>query len=151
VRPKFRPFCRFLRFQTKKRAIVCLVTDLFDSSAKDAHSPEQTAAYLKRLEKPIRAISARHDLIIVEVTDPAEQELPNVGLLRVKDPETQKVALIDTSDAQVRKKYAARMQQERRLIRENLTRLGAEHVVVSTKEDTGLALVKFLKRRASRA
>nr|AUN36967.1 protein PA3071 [uncultured bacterium] len=56
-------------------------------------------------ETALRVANKRHDMIAVAVTDPREEQLPNVGLAAVRDPETGVEVLVDTSDAGVRKAY----------------------------------------------
>ena len=69
----------------------------------------------------------RHDLIAVRVTDPREEELPAVGLLRVEDAETGERLLVDTSSRRVRDAYAAAAVQRREAVRQ-LARVGRRSI-----------------------
>lgn len=66
-------------------------------------------------DRPLRELARRHDLIAVRIDDPAERELPDVGGMPVRDPETGEQLWVDTSDPQVRSAY-------RRLVAEHRTR-----------------------------
>jgi uncharacterized protein (DUF58 family) len=126
---------------SKQRAIVALISDL--------QSPvgPPSAAALGKADKPLRVLACRHDLIALEVEDPIEAELPDAGLVSVRDPETGRTALIDTSDVRVRATYQERMRVERRRVRDALEKLGVDHVRVADRESAN-TLVRFLRRRA---
>jgi uncharacterized protein (DUF58 family) len=123
---------------SKQRAIVALVTDLIGC-------PLGTAAG-NALEKKLKVLARRHDLLVIEVRDPIEDELPNAGLVSVRDPETGKLALVDSASASVRAAYKGAAQRERARVRSALERIGVDRVEVSERE-SAQALVRFLRRR----
>src|SRR5258705_3923094 len=57
--------------------------------------------------RPLRKLAVRHDVLAIEITDPREMELVDVGILAVADPETGQVHEIQTSDRRLRERYAA--------------------------------------------
>jgi uncharacterized protein (DUF58 family) len=130
---------------SRQRAIVALVSDLFDARWDGARSISEE---LSALEKPLRVLARRHDLMVVEVEDALEQELPDVGLLSLRDPETGRTALVDTGSRRGRKLYLQRMRRERDDVRARLSRLGVDRVTLRCGADSSQALVKFLRRRA---
>jgi len=79
-----------------RRAIVFLISD-FQSPG----DPEATRAELRRA---MRQTNRRHDLIAVQVADPREMELPNVGVLALEDAETGEVIELDTANSAIRKR-----------------------------------------------
>jgi uncharacterized protein (DUF58 family) len=81
------------------------------------------------------ALGARHSVLAVEVTDPLEAELPDAGLLTVRDPERGHLVDIDTSDARVRAAYAAAEGERRADVATRLRRAGARHLRLSTGGD----------------
>jgi len=83
----------------------------------------------------LSALGARHAVLGVEVTDPLEAALPDVGPLLLRDPETGELASLDTSDARVREAYASAETQRRDRVSAALRRAGARHVALSTGED----------------
>jgi uncharacterized protein (DUF58 family) len=136
---------------SKQRAIVALVTDLAETRADGLRAgpltrSAQGASSLGALEKPLKALARRHDLLVVEVEDPLDLELPNAGLVAIVDPETGKRALVDTGAATVRATYRERMKAERARVRAALERLGVDRVTVSDRESSA-PLVRFLRRR----
>ncbi|MCP4502474.1 MAG: DUF58 domain-containing protein [Deltaproteobacteria bacterium] len=135
---------------SKQRAIVALISDMLDPSADGLLSPFSTKendAPLSQIERSLKVLSRRHELMVVEVLDPAELELPDVGLLSVQDPETGRQKLVDTRVKKTRDLYADRMKSERDALRSRLSRLGVEHVHLSTADDASQALVRFLRAR----
>jgi uncharacterized protein (DUF58 family) len=134
---------------SRQRAIVALISDLFDSRSEGDDAGAERV--LAPLEKPLKGLARRHDLMLLEVTDPLEEELPDVGLLMVKDPETGREVLVDTRRRAARDLYARRMRSEREKVRGRVRRLGVEQLTLRCGRDAGPALVRFLQRRARRA
>ncbi|HEY2813421.1 MAG TPA: DUF58 domain-containing protein [Acidimicrobiales bacterium] len=99
---------------------------------------------------PLRRLAVRHDVLAVEVIDPREMTLSDVGMLHVIDPETGQVREIQTSDAGLRARYAAAATQQREEISQAIRASGGHHLVLRTDEDWLRALVRFvlLRRRA---
>jgi uncharacterized protein (DUF58 family) len=101
-------------------------------------------------ERPLRAMSHRHEVIAVEVVDPREIELPDVGLIAVVDPETGRRRLIDTAQEGVRERYAALAAQRRADVASRLKTCGADHLVLRTDRDWVLDFVRFVSGRKAR-
>jgi uncharacterized protein (DUF58 family) len=80
----------------------------------------------------LRALHQRHSLIAVEVCDPREQSLPDVGVLRLVDPESGTQVEADTRDAVLRERYEKGERERRAGVRDELRAAGAEHVVLDT-------------------
>lgn len=94
--------------------------------------------------RPMRALSARHGVLALEVVDPREQALPDVGELVLADPETGRQLRVDTGSAALRERFATEAAAERDELRRELRRSGADHVVLSTSGDWLRPLAKFL-------
>ena len=92
-------------------------------------------------------LAGRHDVIAVEVRDPREQELPNVGELWLVDPETGRRLRVDTRSAKLRARFAEAARVERSSLADTLAGIGVRHVVLSTSGDWLRVLVPFLRRR----
>jgi uncharacterized protein (DUF58 family) len=97
--------------------------------------------------RPLLELAGRHDVIAVEIRDPREQELSNVGLLWLVDPETGRQLRVDTRSRRLRERFAAAATAERSQVRQIFTSVGARHVVLSTEGDWLRHLVVFLRRR----
>ena len=100
--------------------------------------------------RPLLELAGRHDVLAVEVRDPREQELANVGDLWLVDPETGEQLRVDTRDARLRERFAAAAREERSGLARTLAALGVRHVVVSTSGDWLRTLAVFLRRSAGR-
>jgi uncharacterized protein (DUF58 family) len=97
--------------------------------------------------RPLLELAGRHDVIAVEIRDPREQALSNVGLLWLVDPETGRQLRVDTRSRRLRERFAAAADAERGQVRQVLTAVGARHVVLSTEGDWLRSFVAFLRRR----
>jgi uncharacterized protein (DUF58 family) len=84
---------------------------------------------------PFMELAGRHELIAVEIRDPREQELPNVGELWLVDPETGRQLRVDTSKKKLRERFAAAAAAERAEVAATIAETGARHVVLSTAGD----------------
>jgi uncharacterized protein (DUF58 family) len=101
-------------------------------------------------ERPLRALSHRHEVIAIEVTDPREVDLPDVGLISVVDPETGRRRLVDTSNAQTRQAYNELAAERRADVAARLKTCGADHLAIQTDRDWVLDFVRFVSARKTR-
>ncbi|MGA8114213.1 MAG: DUF58 domain-containing protein [Actinocatenispora sp.] len=94
-------------------------------------------------ERPLRRLAVRHDVLAVEVLDPRELELPDVGVLELVDPESGAVHEVQTTPA-VRARYAAAAAEQRAGISATLRRAGVGHLRLRTDSDWLLDIVRFV-------
>ena len=102
------------------------------------------------LERALRACAAKHDVVAVHLSDPREQELPDVGRVCLEDPETYQQVILNTSDPDVRAQYAERVQESRDQICAMLARNNAECIPVLTDADYLPALKAYFRSRRRR-
>jgi uncharacterized protein (DUF58 family) len=97
--------------------------------------------------KPLLEIMSRHEVLAVEIRDPREQELPDVGDLWLVDPETGRQVRVDTGSSALRARFADAAAQERTGVARVLTALGVPHAVLWTSGDWLRAFATFLGAR----
>ena len=103
------------------------------------------------IERPLKLLAQRHDLIAVTVEDPSELELPDVGVARLVDPETGTVLDVDTSDPRVRLAYLTRVHDDGERRKRLLRRLAIDEVLVRTNGSIIEPLFRFFRARETRA
>ncbi|WP_322818803.1 DUF58 domain-containing protein [Tepidiforma sp.] len=86
-------------------------------------------------ERPLLELCGRHDVVAVEIGDPRELELPDVGELWLVDPETGRRLRVDTGSRRLRERFAAAAAAERAEVGRAIARAGARHIVLSTAGD----------------
>ena len=96
-------------------------------------------------QAPLRALAQRHTVTAIEITDPREAELPDVGQLVLMDPETGDVLEADTASPRVRSAFAAAETERRAAVAEALRRARAHHVTLSTDGDWLRELARVLR------
>ncbi|HVR55061.1 MAG TPA: DUF58 domain-containing protein [Pseudorhodoferax sp.] len=103
-------------------------------------------------EKPLAQLAQRHEVLAVRLLDPLELELPDLGLIPIRDAETGEQLLVDTSDAGFRKRFARIAAQREAELRQALAEAGVDALELSTDDDLAAAIVRFaeLRRRRSR-
>ena len=116
------------------RAIVFLISDLLDPG----------------LERPLKYLSQRHDVVVAPLEDPSEWLLPDIGVARFVDPETGQVVSVNTSDKRVREGFRQAADAERSARRQLLRRLAIDEVPVNTKDGYLEALLRFFRARGTR-
>jgi uncharacterized protein (DUF58 family) len=121
----------FLSSSVKRGAVVILASDFFSPFDK----------------KKIEILAKKHDFICLRAVDPRDTELPNVGLLRVEDPETGESAVLPTGSASFRKEYAETQKKLRDAMSKVLKKSGASLVDLPTQEEPAKALYKFFRSR----
>ena len=128
---------RYLTNALKKRCNAFVLSDLIDADA-DANP---------RYEEAIKVAANRHDISVVEVYDPLEREIPNVGLVNIKDSETGKTAWVDTGSRKVREAYGAWFASLRANEDKLLSKYNIDRVKVAVDEDYVKALMMLFSQR----
>jgi uncharacterized protein (DUF58 family) len=100
--------------------------------------------------RPLRRIAARHETIAIEIIDPRELTLPDVGVLQVVDPRTGFTREIPTGSKRTRARYEAAATEQRAAIAEAIRLAGVDHLVLRTDRDWLLDVVRFVADRRSR-
>jgi uncharacterized protein (DUF58 family) len=99
---------------------------------------------------PLLQLASRHAVVAVEITDPREQELPNVGHLWLVDPETGRKLHVDTARRKLRERFAVAASEERDALARELAALGVPHLVLSTSGDWLRRYAAFVARERRR-
>ncbi len=104
-------------------------------------------------EAPLAHLAERHDVVAVHMTDPAEQTIPDLGLVTMEDPETGEQFFVDTGDASFRERYAALATEHAGNVRQTCARYGAGFMQLATDQSLldNLARVARERRRLPRA
>jgi uncharacterized protein (DUF58 family) len=123
----------------KHRAIVFLVSDFLGPG----FTPDT-------LRIPLGIAARRHDVVAIPITDPAEAELPSVGLMDVEDMETGEIVSVNTSSARLRKDYREHMQAAQARRDRMFRQLNIDSIALRTDEDFTPKLHKFFQVRARR-
>ncbi|MEU3626488.1 DUF58 domain-containing protein [Amycolatopsis coloradensis] len=100
-------------------------------------------------QRPLRALGGHHDLIAIEVLDPRDIDLPDVGTVVLVDPETGKQREVHAS-ALLRKEFGAAAHAHRQEVAAALRRAGAAHLVLRTDSDWIADMVRFVVARKRR-
>ena len=126
---------------TNRRAIMFLLSDF--------ELPNQDQA-LADLRRAVRLASRRHDLVALHVHDLRETELPDVGQLAIEDAESGELIELDTTDDNVRSRFAELAQQRVNNLRRALAAEGVDALNLDTREPYEPALRSFFKNRERR-
>jgi uncharacterized protein (DUF58 family) len=105
----------------------------------------------ERFERALTAVTARHDVVAIHLTDPLDYELPDVGLLALRDPETGRRTVVDTSAQAAREEYARLVNGEAEHSRRLFRKLGVDQVRLEAGRPFAPALLGFFRRRERRA
>jgi uncharacterized protein (DUF58 family) len=99
---------------------------------------------------PMLRLASRQAVVAVEIRDPREQELPNVGHVWLVDPETGRKLHVDTARRRLRERFAAEAAEERAGLARELASLGVPHLILSTAGDWLRPFASFLARERRR-
>lgn len=126
---------RRTRLTARRRGLVVVISDLLDDGP---------------WARELRELAARHEVVVAEVRDPRESELPPVGLLTLVDPETGRRVEVQTSNARVRARFADAAREQRAARERAVRSAGAAHLVLSTDRDWLLDIARFVVARRRR-
>ncbi len=101
-------------------------------------------------ERTLGLLAQRHDVVVVRLFDPLEQQLPDLGLLPMRDAETGDYLLVDTHDRGFRQRFAQLSQEREQALRQTLARSGVDALELRTDDDLMEALVRFCQLRRQR-
>jgi uncharacterized protein (DUF58 family) len=101
-------------------------------------------------ERPLKLLAQRHDVVAVSVEDPSERILPDIGLVRLIDPETGESLDVDTSDPAVRSQFETQVGGESDRRRHLLRRLAIDEIAVGTERGIMEPLLRFFRSRETR-
>jgi uncharacterized protein (DUF58 family) len=101
-------------------------------------------------ERPLALLAQRHEVVAVRVLDPLELELPDLGLLTMRDAETGEQILVDTHDKGFRKRFARIAAQREAELRQALATAGVDALELATDADLVDAIVRFVDMRKRR-
>jgi uncharacterized protein (DUF58 family) len=102
-------------------------------------------------ERALAQLAQRHEVVAVRVLDPLELDLPDLGLLTLRDAETGEQMVVDTHDAGFRKRFARIAAQRESELREALVRSGVDALELSTDAELVDAIVRFVDMRKRRS
>ena len=123
---------KYLTNVIKKKSIVFLISDFFvDQNYRDA----------------LKIANKKHDLVALRIIDTKETELPNVGLVKLKDNETGKLMWVDTNDKAFRKQFAVNHLKFEADLKENFNRSGIDATNIFTHENYVKPLMNLFKNR----
>jgi uncharacterized protein (DUF58 family) len=101
-------------------------------------------------ERPLGQLVQRHEVIAVRLFDPLELELPDLGLVPLRDAETGEQLWVDTHDAGFRKRFARLAAEREATLRASLSKAGVDALELSTSDDLVEAIVRFADLRKRR-
>jgi len=101
-------------------------------------------------QSELRRLSVLHDVLVVEIIDPRELELSDVGLLTLIDPESGHIREVNTRDRKLRERYADAARAQRTQNARTIRECGADHLVLRTDTDWLLDIVRFVTLRRKR-
>ena len=118
---------QYLTNAQKRRCAAFLISDFI--------TPPQPSPQGRGHVDPVVIASRKHDLNAIQIYDRRDAEMPNVGLIKLRDPETGKRVWADTSLAGVREAYAKAWHDQQEALENVYTKTGMNHVSVRTDED----------------
>jgi uncharacterized protein (DUF58 family) len=125
---------RYLTNAIKKRCTAFLLSDFLDTGFKDA----------------IKIANKKHDLIAVQIYDHRETELPDVGLVRMRNAETGQMLWVDTSSWKVRQQYNMWYDRQAAWLNDTFLRGGIDVARIRTDQDYVKPLIGLFKKRGAR-
>jgi uncharacterized protein (DUF58 family) len=123
-----------LNLVVHKRSVVFLISDLLDQG----------------FEQPLKVANRRHDIVIIQIMDPREKELPNVGILEIKDAETGEIVRLDTALPWVRDTFQENWKRNQAKLSRLFDSHRMDHLTLETGKPYDVPLIRFFEERARR-
>lgn len=124
----------FLSRVTKRKATCFLISDFFSND------------YYKSLQ----VANKRHDLVAINVRDPRESQLPNIGLIEFEDSETGEIILVDTSDSNFQKNFTSSNKNQNEEQIQKFKQMKIDLITIETDKSYIKPITAFFKKRESK-
>ncbi|MBE6234177.1 MAG: DUF58 domain-containing protein [Bacteroidales bacterium] len=128
---------RYLTNAIKKKCTAFLLSDMLDVDQNGA----------PRYEEALKVAVNRHDLSVIEVYDPREREIPDVGLVNIKDSETGRTAWVNTSDRKMRLAYGQWFRNMEDASSRMFMKYNVDKVSIAVDDDYVKGLMSLFKNR----
>ena len=137
---------QYLTNAQKRRCAAFLISDMIGWNTDRLADRTQSTDRIGYHVAPVVIASRKHDLNAIQIYDRRDAELPNVGLLKVRDPETGARVWTDTSLSAVRAAYAQAWHDQQAALDTVYTKTGMNHISLRTDEDYVKALMRLFKQ-----
>lgn len=124
---------KYFTNMVKKRCSAFLISDFIDDS---------------NYSDSLLIASKKHDVAALQIFDPREKELPDAGLIKMKDAETNEDMWVDTSSASTRRVYEQYVKERDELLAQSFAKSGVDYISIATTDDYVKSLMKLFKKRA---
>lgn len=122
----------------KRRCTAFIISDFQDESMLQTASTKSGC-------KPLLIAGNKHDLNAIQIYDRRDAELPNIGLLKLKDAETGERIWIDTSDKRVTESYAKTWHMNQQALDSLFTKTGTRNISIRTDNDYVKGLMRLFR------
>jgi uncharacterized protein (DUF58 family) len=120
----------------RRRSLIVIVSDFISEPGWDV---------------ALARLAQRHEVTAVRLYDPLEMDLPDIGLMTMRDAETGEQLVVDTHDAGFRKRFAAAAERRETALREGLARAGVDTLELATDDNILDAILRFADLRKQRS
>lgn len=118
----------------RRRSIVFLISDFLTEN----------------YQKALQVTNKKHDVIAIDIIDPREVQMPNVGFIELEDAETGETVLVDTSNSQVRSDFFTRSEKDRNSREKFFKSIGVDNINIYTDRSYVEPITRFFRMRAKR-
>jgi uncharacterized protein (DUF58 family) len=122
---------KYLTNAIKKRCTTFVISDFIDEGYENA----------------LTIANKKHDVVALKIYDKREEEIPSIGLIKVKDAETGAYSWIDTSNKKVRENYSKWWKKNNDRATEIFKRSGVDVANIRTDQDYVRSLISLFQRR----
>jgi uncharacterized protein (DUF58 family) len=122
---------RYFNNVIKKRAVCFVISDFMGDN----------------FEAPLKIANKKHDVVTIRINDKREEELPDIGLIQMKDAETGEVKWIDTGNKSIRQNYKKNYLRNKEEVNQLFKNSGVDTIQLRTDMDYIKPLIQFFKRR----
>ena len=115
----------------KRKATAFLISDFLDDGYEDA----------------LKLAKQKHDLVAISISDPREEKLPDVGLIRLEDPESGDILLVDTHDKEMTQKYSQLFQEKKVKRKKFFQSIDIDTIGIQTNQSLTDPIIRYFKMR----
>ena len=120
-----------LNNKLKRKSVIYIISDFISDS----------------YDKPLKFLKLHHQVVLINVSDIREKEIPEIGYAYLEDSETREQILVNTSDKKFQKQYRESMNEKIKNDQKNMNKLGIDMINLSNEESFDITINRYFRNK----
>ena len=124
-----------LNNKLKRKSVIYIISDFISDFISDSY------------KKPLKFLKLHHKVILINISDIREKEIPEIGYAYLEDAETGEQVLVDTSNKQFQKQYTEYVSEKIKTDKKNMNRIGIDMININNEESFDITINRYFRNK----